>query len=67
MDQVKPKLIIPTHIHDPACAKIATDKWIGYNSYKKYLSLSIDNMPEATTIIFMGNNANFVKLPYSNL
>ena len=67
MDQVKPKLIIPTHIHDPACAKIAADKWIGYNSYKKDLTLSIDNIPEATTIIFMGNNANFVKLPYSNL
>jgi hypothetical protein len=67
MDQVQSKLIIPTHIHDPTCAKIAADKWIGYNSYKKYLSCSIDNLPEATTIIFMGNNANLVKLPYSNL
>lgn len=67
MDQVRPKMIIPTHIHDPTCAEIADDKWIGYNSYKKYLSISLDNLPEETTIIFMGNNANFVKLPYSNL
>ena len=67
MDQVQPKLIIPTHIFDPTCAKIAADKWIGYNSYKKYLSPSIDNLPEATTIIFMGRNANLVKLSYSNL
>ncbi len=67
MDQVQPKLIIPTHIHDPTCAKIAADKWIGYNSYKKYLSCSIDNLPEVTTIISMGNNANLVKLPYFNL
>jgi L-ascorbate metabolism protein UlaG (beta-lactamase superfamily) len=67
MDQLQPKLIIPTHIHDPACAKIASDKWNGYESYKKYLSLSTDKLPEATTIIFMGRNANFIKLPYSNL
>ena len=67
MDQVQPKLIIPTHILDPTCAEIAADKWIGYESYKKYLSLSTDKLPEATTIIFMGRNANLIKLPYSNL
>ena len=67
IDQLQPKLIIPTHIHDPTCAKIAADKWLGYNSYKKYLSPNIDNLPEETTIIFMGSNANIVKLPYSNL
>ena len=66
MDQVQPKLVIPTHIHDPACAKIAADQWIGFNSYKKSLSLSTDNLPEATTIIFMGSNANIIKLPYSS-
>ena len=37
MDQIKPKIIIPTHISEPCCAKIAAEKWIGYNSYKKYL------------------------------
>lgn len=67
MDQVQPRLIIPTHIHQPICAKIATDKWIGFNSYKKFLSISTDNLPEATTIIFMGNNAHWITLPSSNL
>ncbi len=64
MDQLKPKLIIPTHILDPSCATIAAEKWAAYNSYKKHLIFSIDNMPAETTIIFMGNNANFVRLPY---
>ena len=64
MDQLKPKLIIPTHIFDPSCATIAADKWIAYNSYKKHLMFSVDNMPAETTIIFMGNNANSIKLPY---
>ena len=67
MDQLQPKLIIPTHIHDQACAKIAADKWLGYESYKKYLSLNTDKLPEATTIIFMGRNAGLIKLPYSKL
>jgi len=44
MDQLQPKLIIPTHIHDPACAKIASDKWNGYESYKKFIGgLSLMN------------------------
>ncbi len=64
MDQVKPKLIIPTHLFDPSCATIAADKWIAFNSYKKHLMFSIENMPAETTIIFMGNNANLIKLPY---
>ncbi len=67
MDQVKPRLIIPTHIFEPSCAKMAVDKWAGYNSYKKALTLSTDNLPEAATIIFMGRNANLIKRPYSNL
>ena len=67
MDQVQPKLIIPTHIHDPTCAKIAAHQWIEFESYKKSLSFSTDNLPKTTTIIFMGSNANIVKLPYSNL
>ncbi len=32
MDQLKPKLIIPTHILDPSCATIAAEKWAAYNS-----------------------------------
>ena len=67
MDQVKPRLIIPTHIFEPSCAKIAVDKWTGYNSYRKALSLSPDNLPEETTIVFMGRNADLIKRPYSKL
>lgn len=64
MDQVQPKLIIPTHIFEPTCANMAAEKWTGYNSYKKSHSFSVDTLPETTTIIFMGNNANIIKLPY---
>lgn len=67
MDQVRPKLVIPTHIHDPTCARIAADKWIGLESYKKSLSLGAANLPGETTIIFMGRNADLIKAPYSNL
>ena len=65
MDQISPKLIIPTHVNT-ARAKIAAEKWTGFNSYKKFLSISRATLPEKTTIIFMGNNANFLKLPYYN-
>ena len=68
MDQLKPKLIIPTHIMDyGAGAKLAAEKWESFESYKKYLSLSTDNLPTITTIIFMGRNADLIKLPYSDL
>lgn len=68
MDQVKPKLIIPTHIMDyGASAKLAAEKWESFESYKRYLSLSTDNLPTMTTIIFMGRNADLIKLPYSDL
>ena len=68
MDQVKPRLIVPTHVVDSGLsAKLAAEKWKAFESYKKYLSLSIDNLPEETTIIFMGRNADLIKLPYSKL
>lgn len=65
MEQISPKLIIPTHVNT-ARAKIAAEKWKGFNSYKKALSINRDTLPKNTTIIFMGNNANFLKLPYYN-
>ncbi|MGD9138935.1 MAG: hypothetical protein PVH42_19380 [Desulfobacterales bacterium] len=46
INQLQLKLIIPIHIHDPACKKISADKWIDSESYKKYLSLSTDKLPE---------------------
>jgi hypothetical protein len=65
MDQVKPKLIIPTHVMDSGLsAKLAAEKWKAFESYRKYLSLSSDNLPKITTIIFMGRNADLIKLPY---
>ena len=63
MEQVDPKIIIPTHLNT-ARAKIAADKWAGYNYYKKALSIRRDILPKSTIIIFMGNNANLIKLPY---
>jgi L-ascorbate metabolism protein UlaG (beta-lactamase superfamily) len=63
MDQVKPRLIIPTHIFAPACTKMAVDKWTGYNSYKKSISISPEDLPDKTSIIFMGQNAYSLKLP----
>lgn len=63
MDQLKPKLIIPTHVYEPACTKMAIKKWKAYNFYKRYVTLSRDKLPTETTIVFMGPNAFATKLP----
>lgn len=63
MDQVKPGLIIPTHIFESSCAKTATDKWAGYNSFKKSISIGSEDLSGKTSIIFMGQNAFLLKLP----
>ena len=63
MDQVKPRLIIPTHIFEPSCTKMAVDKWTAYNSYKKSISIRPEDLPDKTSIIFMGQNAYSLKLP----
>ena len=67
MDQLKPKLIIPTHIFESPCVKIASEKWHGRNSYKSYLSIVPDDLVDETHIIFMGQNAYRMKLPKSDL
>ena len=67
MDQVKPKLIIPTHIFESICIKMAADKWTGYKSSKKFISISPENLSDKTSIIFMGQNANGLNLPDSGL
>ncbi len=67
MDQVKPRLIIPTHIFGSDCAKIAASKWDGHNSHKKFLSVGRDNLPKKTQIIFLSGNTFFLKLPESDL
>ena len=67
MDQVKPRLIIPTHIFESTCAKMAVDKWTGYKSSKKFISISPEDLSDKTTIIFMGRNALDMNLPNSGL
>lgn len=61
-------MIIPTRIMDyGASAKLAAEKWESFESYKRQLSLGTDNLSTMTTIIFMGRNADLIKLPYSGL
>jgi L-ascorbate metabolism protein UlaG (beta-lactamase superfamily) len=67
MDQVKPRLIIPTHIFESTCAKMAVDKWTGYKSSKKFISISPEDLSDKTSIIFMGRNALDMNLPNSGL
>jgi L-ascorbate metabolism protein UlaG (beta-lactamase superfamily) len=63
-DQVKPRLIIPTHLGDGA-AQYASEKWKGFWLSEKSLVLTHDNLPTETSIVFMGRNKAFGK--YLNL
>jgi L-ascorbate metabolism protein UlaG (beta-lactamase superfamily) len=65
MDQVKPRLIIPTHIDQPICAKMAVDKWTAYKSSKKFISISPEDLSGKTSIIFMSQYAIGMNLPDS--
>ena len=65
MDQVKPRLIIPTHIDQPICAKMAIDKWTAYKSSKKFISISPEDLSDKTTILFMSQYAGAMNLPDS--
>jgi L-ascorbate metabolism protein UlaG (beta-lactamase superfamily) len=56
MDQVKPALIIPTHLSS-ATAQQAVDQWQGTYS-EGPITLSRDRLPGQTTICFMGNQAS---------
>ncbi len=53
MDQVKPKLIIPTH-SDQATIKIAAERWKGYFSSERTITLSKGNLPETESILCLG-------------
>lgn len=65
MDQLKPRLIIPTHIFQPICAEMAVAKWAAFETYKRVLTIGSADLPAETTIVFMGRNADLVKLPYT--
>jgi Beta-lactamase superfamily domain len=56
--QVKPHLIIPTHI-DTDTAKLAVDRWKGYYSDTRTITLSPIVLPADESILFLGNNAAF--------
>ncbi len=67
MDQVKPKLIIPSHIDERICVKMAADKWTAYKSSKKFVSISPEDLSDKTVILFMSRYADAMKLPASGL
>lgn len=54
MDQVKPKLIIPTHYNEES-AKYAVTKWQGQYSEKAAIEIGLSDLTNQTKIIFMGN------------
>jgi L-ascorbate metabolism protein UlaG (beta-lactamase superfamily) len=54
MEQVKPRLIIPTH-SDQATIKIAAGKWKGFYSENRTVSLSTASTPTETSLLVLGN------------
>ncbi len=56
MDQVKPRLIIPTHSNQ-ATIKIATERWKGYASIIPTVKLTADSIPEGQSLLVLGNLA----------
>lgn len=56
MNQVKPRLIIPTH-SDSATIKIAVERWAGYYSDSPMVTLSSSALPADKSILFLGNMA----------
>jgi L-ascorbate metabolism protein UlaG (beta-lactamase superfamily) len=53
MDQVKPRLIIPTH-YDRATLEIAAGLWAGFYARTRTIMLSRDALPEKTSLLLMG-------------
>jgi hypothetical protein len=56
MDQLKPRLIIPTH-SDQATIKIAAERWKGYYSESRTITLSASSIPSDQSILVLGNLA----------
>ena len=53
MDQVKPRLIIPTHF-DGASLEIAAGLWEGYYATSRTVSLAPESLPEKQSLLLMG-------------
>lgn len=58
MDQVNPKLIVPTHLSEDT-AKFAITKWQGKYAEKPNLQIGKSNLTNKTQIIFMGALAKY--------
>lgn len=56
MDQLKPRLVIPTH-SDMDSIKIAVERWKGYFSESSTITLSASSMPADQSILVLGNLA----------
>ena len=57
MDQLQPRLVIPTaHVSIPAM-KIAFERWTGYYSESRTVTITADNLPAGTGILALGNMA----------
>lgn len=70
MEQVKPKIIIPTH-NDVDAAKEAVRIWQGFYLDKAEMSVDKASLPQKTQVIFMGSKGGqfgkICKVPKTNL
>ncbi|MGB7539266.1 MAG: MBL fold metallo-hydrolase [Anaerolineales bacterium] len=64
MDQVKPRLIIPTH-YDRAALEIAVGVWSGFYARTRTIQLSPATLPEKTSLLLMG--ADYTVGAYASL
>jgi len=53
MDQVKPRLILPTHI-DEGATQFAVQKWAGFYWNQKSIELSLADLRSETSFLFLG-------------
>lgn len=58
MEQVRPKMIIPTHT-DPECASIASKRWEARFAQGNALRINRSRLGEKTRFVLMGENAGF--------
>lgn len=56
MDQVQPRLILPTH-SDRASIEIAVGRWPGYYSETNTVALSPERIPAETSVLILGSLA----------
>jgi L-ascorbate metabolism protein UlaG (beta-lactamase superfamily) len=64
MDQVKPRLIIPSaHVSMPTI-QIAVGRWTGYFAESRTVMITPDNLPAETSILALGNMATVYNTLY---